>query len=166
MQVSTDARALIDELAPEHVRPDAPGGRAWTTFLRAHASLMRQLELELDREARMALADFDVLIQLALGESGRRRMADLAARALISRSGMTRRVERLAEEGLVTRDADPADRRAVIVALTDKGLNRLREALPIHARGIGQHFVAKLDDDELTCLEGALRKVVLECDFG
>jgi DNA-binding MarR family transcriptional regulator len=126
---------------------------------------VRRLESDLERETGLALADFDVLAQLARA-GGEMRMTELAARALISRSGMTRRVTRLVEEGLVRRADADADGRGVVVALTDAGLARLAETAPVHARGISQLFVAQLDDQELAILESALGKVIIDCSFG
>ena len=145
-----------------------PGGRglaAWRALLRSHATLMRQLERDLAKETGLALADFDVLAQLALAGSALR-MTELADRALISRSGMTRRVARLVEVGLVRRSNADGDARGVVVALTDAGVARLTEAAPVHARGILDLFVARLDDQELAVLESALAKVTLDCTFG
>jgi DNA-binding MarR family transcriptional regulator len=145
-----------------------PGGRgldAWRSLLRAHATLMRQLEMDLERETGLALADFDVLAQLSAA-AGELRMTELAARALISRSGMTRRVARLVDEGLVRRRTAGADGRGVVVALTDAGVARLTETAPVHVRGVSELFVAKLDDQELAALESALEKISVACAFG
>jgi DNA-binding MarR family transcriptional regulator len=162
----TDGRsAVLRDLGGGALDPDGSGARAWRAFLRAHASLMRQLELELETEAGLPLADFDVLIQLALA-GGALRMTELADRALLSRSGMTRRVARLVEEALVERGSDLADRRGIIVELTAGGRARLREAVPVHARGVARHFASRLDGDELDLLERALGKVTIECSFG
>src|SRR5947209_19314987 len=122
--------------------PRSVGMDAWHSLLRAHASLMRQLEIDLERETGLALADFDVLAQLSRA-GGELRMTELATRALISRSGMTRRVTRLVVEGLVRRADADADGRGVVVALTDAGLARLVETAPVHARGISKLFVAQ-----------------------
>jgi DNA-binding MarR family transcriptional regulator len=111
------------------------------------------------------LADFDVLAQLAVA-GGSLRMTELAARALISRSGMTRRVARLVEEGLVRKAKDDKDARGKVVALTDAGVARLTETLPVHVRGIARLFVSPLDDQELEVLERALGKVTIDCSFG
>jgi DNA-binding MarR family transcriptional regulator len=159
-----DTAAQFDRL----VAGEVPGGRglqAWNAWLRAHATLMRQLEADLAGETGLALADFDVLAQLALS-GGSLRMSELADRALISRSGMTRRVARLGREGLVRRGHTEADGRGVVVLLTEAGLGRLREAAPVHVRGISELFLAKLDDHELAVLETALTKVTLDCKFG
>ena len=145
-----------------------PGGRglqAWDALLRAHATLLRELETDLESKTGLALADFDVLAQLAIA-GGSLRMSDLADRALISRSGMTRRVARLVHEGLVRRAHADADARGVVVQLTKSGFNRLTVAAPVHMRGVSDLFLTKLDDQELAVLESALAKVTLDCTFG
>ena len=166
MQVlpETDVAALFDRLVTDEV----PGGRgleAWRSLLRAHATLIRRLDTDLERETGLALADFDVLAQLAAAH-GELRMTELADRALISRSGMTRRVARLVDEGLVRRADADGDGRGVVVALSEAGIARLAETVPVHARGISELFVAQLDDQELAILERALGKVIIDCSFG
>ena len=156
--------AVVNRLVTDEL-PGRRGLEAWTSLLRAHATLMRQLETDLQKQTGLALADFDVLAQLAVA-GGELRMSDLAARALISRSGMTRRVARLVDEGLVRRLNAHADARGVVVALTDAGVARLLETAPAHARGIAQLFVTQLDDQELAVLESALNKVTVDCTFG
>jgi DNA-binding MarR family transcriptional regulator len=166
MQVprNDDLASLVDRLTADVV-PDGRGLVAWQALLRAHATLMRQLETELARQTGLALADFDVLAQLAIA-GGQLRMTELATRALISRSGMTRRVARLVEIGLVGRADADTDGRGVVVSLTDAGVDRLRDTLPVHVGGILRHFVTHLDDDELLVLGRALEKVTVDCTFG
>src|SRR5205085_8908844 len=132
---------------------------------RAHATLMRRLEVDLVQATGLALADFDVLAQLA-SAGGELRMTDLAARALVSRSGMTRRVARLVEEGLVRRANADGDGRGVIVALTAAGVARRTETAPVHLRGVSELFVTRLDDQELAALKDALDKVTVDCTIG
>jgi DNA-binding MarR family transcriptional regulator len=147
---------------------EVPGRRglaAWRSLLRAHATLVRRLDKDLEGRTGLALADFDVLAQLAAAH-GELRMTELADRALISRSGMTRRVARLAGQGLVHRSKAGTDGRGVVVVLTEAGIARLAETAPVHTRGISELFVAQLDDRELTLLERALNKVVVDCTFG
>ena len=126
---------------------------------------MRQLEMDLERETGLALADFDVLAQLALA-GGELRMTELAAKALISRSGMTRRVARLVDEGLVRtgqrNDRCPWRRRRV-----DRCRRRAADGdrADPRARDL-EAFVQQLDDDELAVLQTALDKVTLDCTFG
>jgi DNA-binding MarR family transcriptional regulator len=145
-----------------------PGGRgleAWRSLLQAHATLMRRLDTDLMTETGLGLADFDVLGQLA-SAGGDLRMTDLAARVFSSRSGLTRRVARLVDEGLVSRARSDADGRGVVVALTDAGVARLRETAPVHLHGVSELFVARLDDQELAVLHRALEKVTVDCTFG
>ena len=160
----TDVAELFDRLVEDQV-PGRRGLEAWRSMLRAHASLMRRLDTDLERETGLALADFDVLAQLAEAH-GELRVTELADRALISRSGMSRRVARLADEGLVRRDKAGSDGRGVVVGLTEAGVARLTEAAPVHVRGISKLFVGQLDDQELALLEHALNKVIVDCSFG
>ena len=160
----TDLIGIVDRLVAEQL-PDGRTIGAWRSLLQAHATLVRQLEVDLEEKTGLALADFDVLAQLALA-GGELRMTELANRALISRSGMTRRVARLVDQGLVRRASANADGRGVVVALTDAGADRLTETAPVHARGIADYFVSRLEEDELAVLESALDKVTLDCGFG
>ena len=89
-----------------------------------------------------------------------------AAQAYSSRSGMTRRIDRRVDEGLVTRTSTDADGRGVVVGLTPAGLARFAEAAPVHLRGVSELFVDKLTDAELTTVARALDKVALDCTFG
>jgi DNA-binding MarR family transcriptional regulator len=161
---TSEVAVLFDRLAA-HELPDGRGLDAWDSFLRAHATLVRRLELELAEATGLALADFDVLAQLARA-GGELRMTDLAERALISRSGMTRRVARLVEQGLVRRDNSDTDARGVVIALTDAGVTRLTQTAPVHVRSVSELFVAQLDDQELVVLKNALDKVTADCAFG
>jgi DNA-binding MarR family transcriptional regulator len=166
MQVSpeNDVARLLDRLVADAL-PDGRGLEAWASLLQAHATLMRRLETDLAAATGLALADFDVLAQLA-NAGGALRMTDLAARALISRSGMTRRVARLVEEGLVRRASSDADARGVVVELTDAGVARLTETAPVHLRGVSKLFIEQLDKQEIAVLKSALDKVVVDCKFG
>jgi len=166
MQVVPEAD--VGELLDRLVEDELPGGRglrAWDSFLRAHATLMRRLDTDLERDRGLPLADFDALAQLAAGH-GELRMTELADRALISRSGMSRRVARLVDEGLVRRAKADTDGRGIVVAITDRGIARLAETAPVHLRGVSNLFAERLDDQELALLERALNKVIVDCSFG
>jgi DNA-binding MarR family transcriptional regulator len=166
MQVHSkpDAAAALDRLIDDAL-PDQRGLGAWRALLRAHASLMRELAIDLAMKARLPLGDFDALAQLALS-GGELRMTDLATRTFSSRSAMTRRVDRMVEEGLVRRTSSDADGRGVVIALTENGLTRLSEAMPVHLEGVSKLFIEQLDDQELEVLERALEKVSLNGSFG
>jgi DNA-binding MarR family transcriptional regulator len=160
----TDPAAALDALITAAL-PDRRGLGAWRSLLRAHASLMRELATDLAMKTRLPLGDFDVLAQLALA-GGDLRMTELAAKAFSSRSAMTRRVDRLVEEGLVRRTSSDADGRGVVIAVTETGMARLAEAMPVHLEGVSKLFLERLDDQELAVLEHALDKVSLHCSFG
>ena len=160
----TDPAAALDALIREAL-PDQRGLGAWRALLRAHASLMRELATDLAMKTRLPLGDFDVLAQLALA-GGDLRMTELAAKAFSSRSAMTRRVDRLVEEGLVRRTSSDADGRGVISAVTETGMTRLAEAMPVHLEGVSKLFLERLEDRELAVLEHVLDKVSVPCSFG
>jgi DNA-binding MarR family transcriptional regulator len=126
---------------------------AWSAFLRAHARVVRELEHELQAEQRLALTDYDVLVQLANAPDRRLRMSDLADRLLLSRSGATRLVDRLVSQGLLERVMCDIDRRGQWASLTDAGYDRLRQASPTHLRGVAEHFLDRLTAEELAALE-------------
>ena len=159
-----DVAALFGRLVEESL-PGRRGERAWRALLHSHASLMRQLDTDLRKETGLRLVDFDVLAQLAAA-GGELRMTELAARTLLSRSGLTRRVARLVDDGLVRRANATGDGRGVVVVLTGAGLARLTETVPVHLRGVSRLFVERLDDHDLAALETALRKVIVDCRFG
>jgi DNA-binding MarR family transcriptional regulator len=93
-------------------------------------------------------------------------MTELAARAFSSRSGLTRRIDRLVEEGVVSRTNVDGDARGVVVTLTDAGVARVSETVPVHLRAVAELFIAKLDNQELALLERALKRVILDRTFG
>jgi DNA-binding MarR family transcriptional regulator len=131
---------------------------AWRAFLRAHASLTRRLEDDLLREQQLPLAMYDVLVQL-VEAGGRLRMTELADAVLISRSGLTRLVDRMVTAGYVRREPSPHDARGVLAVLTDVGFARLKAASPTHLAGIGTYVVDRLDADELRALGRACEKL-------
>ena len=168
MQVQVRSEADLPRLLDRLVEAEVPGRRgldAWQAFIRSHATLMRRLGAELQEKTGLGLGDFDVLAQLALA-GGELRMTELAARALISRSAMTRRVVRLVDQRLVRRTGDDADARGVVIGLTKAGVARLTEAVPVHMRGVSELFLGPLDDEELAVLWRALDKVSVDTTFG
>jgi DNA-binding MarR family transcriptional regulator len=156
--------ALLDRLVNEAI-PNPRGRAAWQALIRAHATLMRQLATDLVDDIGLTLGDFDVLAQLG-HSGGQLRISDLAAQAYSSRSGMTRRIDRLVDEGLVMRASADADGRGVVVGLTDAGVARLVEAAPVHLFRVRQLFVDRLSGEELSTLASALEKVAVDCGFG
>lgn len=122
------------------------------------------MEHELAEDHMLPLPSYDVLLQLAESPQRRLRMTDLADRVLLSRSGLTRLVDRLSKEGLVARESCPSDARGTFTVLTEKGLDRLREAAPTHLRGIQEHVTSRLNPAELDQFGRLLRKLLPESD--
>jgi len=122
---------------------------AWRAFLRAHAAVVRRLEADLVGTHAMTLAVYDVLVQLVEAPGRRLRMTELADAVLLSRSGLTRLVDRMVRDGYVRREPDPADARGVLAVLTDSGYARLRTASPTHLDGIGRYVVDQLTPQQL-----------------
>jgi DNA-binding MarR family transcriptional regulator len=135
---------------------------AWRSFLEAHAVVVHALEQELATEQDLPLASYDVLVQLSEAPGDRLRMRDLADAVLLSRSGLTRLVDRLEREGLVRREPSDDDRRGADAVLTPAGRARLRAAWPVQERGIAEHFAAHLSAEEVDVLRQALGRIVDE----
>ena len=133
---------------------------AWRTFLLAHATVVRRLEAELVLEHDLALASYDVLVQLSEAPDQRLRMTELADRVLLSRSGLTRLVDRLERDGLIAREACPSDARGTLAVLTEAGLTRLRAAWPTHLRGVVEHVTSRLSPLEVEQLATILGRLV------
>jgi DNA-binding MarR family transcriptional regulator len=150
----------VPEQRPPAPRPGDWRLGAWRTFLRAHATVNRELERELLAQTGMPLAWYDVLLQLVEAPGRRLRMAELAERVLLSRSGLTRLVDRLEAERLVRREPSPDDARGTYTVLTPDGYARLRAAAPVHLAGVQRHWLAHFSDDELRMLSALLARVV------
>jgi DNA-binding MarR family transcriptional regulator len=135
---------------------------AWRQFLRAHALVTRRLESDLMSEQQLPLASYDVLVQLVEAPRRRLRMSELAERVLLSRSGLTRLIDRLEREGLVGREPCEDDARGLYSVLTDAGYERLRGATGTHLRGVAEHAMGRLDDDEARQLFALLSRILDE----
>ena len=132
---------------------------AWRSFLRAHAKVTRCLEAELLAEQRLSLGAYDVLAELAAAPDRCLRMAELAEAVLLSRSGVTRLVDRLERAGLVARERVDGDGRGVVARLTAAGANRLGTASRTHLAGVVRHFVELLSEQDLATLGTLARRV-------
>lgn len=133
---------------------------AWRLFLRAHSQITKRLEADLLAEHDLPLASYEVLLHLGEAPERRLKMTELADGVLLSRSGLTRLVDRLAAEGLVERAACAADARVTYAVLTEAGLARLRTAAPTHLRGVAEYMTERLTDEELAQLHGLMSKLL------
>ena len=149
MKIKIDENEKIDEF---HMR-------AWRAFINAHATIINQIEHELAKAKSLPLSSYDVLVALSETPDQRLRMHELANRVVLSRSGLTRLVDRLEIEGLLTRDRCGTDRRGAYAVLTDKGREALQQAWPVYEKGIIQHFTSLLQDSEVSVISDALERV-------
>lgn len=136
---------------------------AWHAFLRAHAVVMRKLEAELQAEHGLSLPAYEVLAHLSESPDGRLRMSDLAECASLTPSGLTRLVDKLVSDGFVERRRDQADARVVYAILLEEGRRRLAAAWPTHLRGVRQHLIDRLSEDELDSISAPLARLLEEC---
>jgi DNA-binding MarR family transcriptional regulator len=146
--------------APRHISARDPRIATWRRFLLAHARLDRLLDEDLRAEHDLSLAEYDALLQLAEAPGRRLRMHQLADRVLLSRSGVTRLIDRLVQDGSVERDSCLSDARGAEAVLTTAGLARLRDASATHLRGITDHFVEAISADDLEAVNRAMQDVL------
>ena len=132
---------------------------AWRSFLRTHTHLLRQLEHQLQVHGKITLGSYDVLVQLAEAPDNRLRMSELAEAVLLSRSGLTRLVDRLQKDGLVQRQPDPEDARGMYTVLTAKGRDTLRDASRVHLAGVSELVLDRLSEPELRQLQALMAQL-------
>jgi DNA-binding MarR family transcriptional regulator len=145
-------------------RPTREELAAWRAFLEAHHAVMAVLGEELE-EIGLPIGFYDVLVQLTEAERGLR-MAELARRVLLSKSGLTRLIDRMAGQGLVRRRRSPEDGRGFYVVATNLGRGALRRASPGHLSGVANHFTSLLTADELTVITRTMSRVADAAGYG
>jgi DNA-binding MarR family transcriptional regulator len=133
---------------------------AWRGLLRVHACLVKALDAELEQTHRLQLTSYEVLLYLDGEPDGRMRMCDLAESVLLSRSGLTRLIDRLEREGLVARHSCQQDARGAYAGLTETGRAKLAAVRPTHLAGVRAHFLAHFDDAEMDRLAGYWERVL------
>lgn len=133
---------------------------AWRGFLRAHASLSRELDGELTAAHGLPLSAYEVLLFLADSAEGHMRMSDLADSVLLSRSGLTRLVDRLERDGLVERRSCPGDARGMNAVITDAGRKRFAQARKTHLDGVRRRYLDHLSDEEKQLLAGIWERML------
>ena len=139
---------------------DQAGVATWGSLLRVHAALVPILDREVQRATGLPLAWYDVLLELNTASDRRLRMGDLGDRVVLSRTRVSRIVDELVANGLVSRDGNPADRRSALAVITVEGRRRLRAAAPVYLAGIARHFTGPLTKAELAAMRAALEKVL------
>jgi DNA-binding MarR family transcriptional regulator len=143
-------------------RVPASDRRAWSGLLRVYRCIVPRLDGELEREHRLSLSAYDVLVQVSSADSGLR-MGQLADEVLLSPSGLTRLVDRLVDAGLVERRRGETDVRQTYVSITEQGLDLVADATATHLRAVHALFLDRLDPDEKRILAKAFTRI-LEAD--
>jgi DNA-binding MarR family transcriptional regulator len=131
----------------------------WRAFVIAQAHVSRRLDEDLRTEHGLSLQEYVALLILAESPERRLRMGRLAESLTLSKSGATRLIDRLVDDGLVDRVTCSSDLRGAEAALTEAGVNRLRTAAPTHLRGIADYFLSAIEADDLQVVERTMRSV-------
>jgi DNA-binding MarR family transcriptional regulator len=133
---------------------------AWRGFVRAHATVWRELEVELERSHKLPLSSFTVLIELEQADAHRLRMSELANRVSLSRSGLSRLVDRLERAGLTERETCAEDLRGAFAVLTRRGYRRLQEVKPVFASAVTERFLRHYNEAELAAFTDLCGRLV------
>ena len=137
---------------------------AWRAFLRAHSTMLRRIARDLDEADLPPLTWYDVLAALRdAPEDQRLKQVELAERVLISNSGLSRLLDRIEAEGLLTRVRCPGDRRSLHIQLTPDGAEMLERMWPVYARGIAEDFLPALGSNPLE-IRQALETIGASCE--
>jgi len=139
--------------------PDACRMAAWMALLDAHSRLTGRLEAELERGHGLSLAQYEVLFRLNASPEHRLRLNELTSHTRMTKSGVSRLVDRMHRSGLVGTERCPSDRRGAYAVLTPEGQTVFRRAAALHLRGVQDHFGRHLDDGEAAAVRGALERV-------
>jgi DNA-binding MarR family transcriptional regulator len=132
---------------------------AWRGMLRVHSDMTRALDAELTLRHGLPLTSYEVLLFLADSPDGRMRMSELADSVLLSRSGLTRLVDRLERDGLLEREQCEEDARGYFAAITDRGRTLFTEARRTHLAGVRERFLSRFSRDDLQTLGELWEKV-------
>ncbi len=133
---------------------------AWRNFITAHANLIDLIDRELTAADRLPLNWYDVLIELVEAPENRLRMHELAQKVVLSRSGLTRLVDKLETAGLLRRQTAPDDRRGAFAVLTDKGKDAVRKSWPVYSKGIAKHFASHITEGEAQIIRDVFARIL------
>jgi DNA-binding MarR family transcriptional regulator len=143
-------------------RLDSAELRAWRGLLKAHASLVKRLDAQLEAEHGLPLTSYEVLVRLEDADGCKMRMHDIASSVWLSRSGLTRLIDRLERDGLVNRTSCAQDARGAFACLTDTGRQKLAEARTTHMQGVRELFLSRFSEPELEAFSEMWERVVPE----
>ncbi len=141
----TPKPATTQWLTPEEMR-------TWRAMVQLIVELQAEQEDALSRDHGLTEGEYGVLVHLSEADDHRLRMCDLAQALRLSPSGLTRRIDGLARQGLVTREPSACDRRAMLAVLTDEGMDKLEAAAPTHVAAVRESFIDHLDPEQMRTL--------------
>ena len=147
------ASQIVDSLTPTELR-------AWRGLVRAHTCLVKRLDAQLEAAHGLPLTSYEVLLRLTDADGGKMRMHDIAASVMLSRSGLTRLVDRLERDGLVDRCSCENDARGAYAVITEEGRARCAAARVTHRAAVRELFVAHYTEEELELLGPLLERVL------
>jgi DNA-binding MarR family transcriptional regulator len=137
-----------------------PNLEAWVRFLRAHASLTRQMSARLEADHGLTLNDYDCMVQLAYAPERSLRRVDLSRSVLLSPSGITRLLDGLEREGWVEKRSCASDARVTYAVLTESGLAKFKAARKSHLADIEQAFGSRYTPEELEAVSSLLGRLL------
>lgn len=152
-------QVLSSEICP--VKPELSEARldAWRKYYPSFWRIFAAIESDLAAAGLPSLSWYDALYELYLAPDRHLRMSELARSALLSRSGLTRLVDKLEKEGLIRRKSCPSDGRVQHAELTDKGVEVLRKIWPVYRAGIARYFAAEITDAEARQLAAIFSRI-------
>lgn len=150
--MSTSIKSMSVKLSKAH-------NLAWRKFLVAHVRLIEQIEQDLDQAELPPLSWYDVLFALSEAPEQRLRLHELAQAILLSRSNLTRLVDRLEVAGLIQREQCSSDRRGAFAVITDEGFKMLSQMWTVYGQAIEKYFACHLDANEVKFLVKILNRL-------
>jgi DNA-binding MarR family transcriptional regulator len=137
---------------------------AWRKFLTAQVTLIEQIERDLAQAELPPLSWYDVLFTLSEASEHKLRLHELAQAVLLSRSNVTRLVDRLEVAGLIKREQCPNDRRGAFAVITEEGFRMRDRMWEVYGQGIEKYFACHLDTNEVKFLVKILNKITNATD--
>lgn len=132
----------------------------WRAFIEAHSAVMRVLEQDMMEKHGLALSWYDVLLHLAEAPEGRLRLGELANSVILTKSGITRLIDRMVDAGMVVREACPGDRRGYYAVITQSGRDTIEKVGPGHSQKAWEVFLSQVSPEEAAVLHRVFRRVL------
>jgi len=155
---------VLTSIKPMPVKLSKAHNLAWRKFLIAHVTLIEQIERDLAQAELPPLSWYDLLFTLSEASEHKLRLYELAQAVLLSRSNLTRLVDRLEVAGLIQREQCPSDRRGAFAVITDEGFKMLDQMWSVYSQAIEKYFACHLDTNEVKFLVKILNRITNAMD--